>query len=89
MSNVTNYRNNAGIIMQKVVHLIMTLLAGLILFIGVLFIILPGPAIIILPLGIWLFNKYQPGKIDPYARKFMKFNERMAARLDSLFKRRS
>jgi len=73
--------------MQKIVSLFMTLLASLILFIGVLFIILPGPAIIILPLGIWLFNKYQPGKLDPYVKRFMKFNQRMADRLDRLFRR--
>ena len=73
--------------MKKITHLFMTLLAYLILFVGVLFIILPGPALIILPLGIWLLNKYQPGKVDPYARKFMALNQRLAAKLDRLFKR--
>ena len=71
--------------MRRLFHMTMTLFAGLIVLLGLLFIFLPGPAIIILPLGIWLFNKYQPGKLDPYLRKFMRFNQRAAAFLDRLF----
>ncbi len=74
--------------MRKVINAGMTLLASLILLLGVLFILLPGPAIIFLPLGIWLFNKYQPGKLAPYLRRFMRFNQRLAHRLDNLFRRR-
>ena len=74
--------------MRKVINMGMTLIASLIVLLGLLFIILPGPAIIFLPLGIWLFNKYQPGKLDPYLRRFMRFNQRMASRLDRLFGRR-
>ena len=72
--------------MRKIFQLGMTLIASVIVILGLLFIFLPGPAIIFLPLGIWLFNKYQPGKIDPYLRRFMRFNQRVAKRLDKWFK---
>ena len=73
--------------MRRIFHMTMSLFAGLIVLLGLLFIFLPGPAIIILPPGIWLFNKYQPGKLDPYLRKFMRFNQRAATFLDGLFKK--
>ena len=72
--------------MRKVINMGMTLIASLIVLLGLLFIILPGPAIIFLPLGIWLFNKYQPGKLDPFMKRFMRFNRRMADRLDRFFR---
>ena len=73
--------------MKKIFHFGMTMIASLIIVVGILFIILPGPAIIILPLGIWLFNKYQPGKLDPYMRRFMRFNQRCAKWLDKVFRK--
>lgn len=74
--------------MRKIFNMGMTFIASLIVLLGLLFIILPGPAIIFLPLGIWLFNKYQPGKLEPYLKRFMRFNQRMARRMDTFFAKR-
>jgi len=72
---------------RKVIHWSVTFIASILVLLGLLMIFLPGPAIIILPLGILLFNKVQPGKLDPYLRKFMRFNSRMASALDRFFKK--
>ena len=62
-----------------------SIIAAVLVFLGLLMIFLPGPAIIILPLGIYLFNKVQPGKIDPYLRGFMRFMRRAGHALDRFF----
>ncbi|NNJ72599.1 MAG: hypothetical protein HKP09_05410 [Enterobacterales bacterium] len=72
---------------KRVINFGISVLATLLVILGLLMIFLPGPAIIILPLGILLFNKVQPGKIDPYLRAFMRFMSRAGKSLDSLFKR--
>jgi hypothetical protein len=73
--------------MRLLIEWALLVVASLILVLGLLFIFLPGPAIIILPLGIWLFNKIRPGKLDPYLKRFMAFNQRLARRLDRWFSR--
>ena len=73
--------------MRLLVEWVLLIVASLVLLLGLLFIFLPGPAIIILPLGIWLFNKVRPGKLDPYLKRFMRWNQRMAKRLDKWFSR--
>lgn len=72
---------------KRVINFGISILAALLVFLGLLMIFLPGPAIIILPLGIYLFNKAQPGKIDPFLRGFMGFIRRAGRGLDNFFKR--
>ncbi len=72
---------------KRVINFGVSIVATMLVILGLLMIFLPGPAIIILPLGIYLFNKVQPGKIDPYLRGFMRFMARAGRGLDNFFKR--
>lgn len=72
--------------MKKILHWGVTLLASLLILVGIVFIVLPGPAIVVLGAGIWLFSRTHPGKIDPWVRQFMRINQRLARWVDGLFK---
>ena len=72
---------------KRAINLGISILAAFLVLVGLLMIFLPGPAIIILPLGIYLFNKVQPGKIDPYLKGFMRFMTRAGRSLDKFFQR--
>lgn len=59
-----------------------TLFAALLLLLGVLMIILPGPAMVIIPLALLLLNTQYPDKVRLYIRKFQRLLSRSANWLD-------
>ena len=73
--------------MKQVKKIAITLVGGGLLLIGLLFIILPGPAIIVIPLALILLSKEYPiAKI--WLRKFQRYSRKSAQKLDSFFARK-
>jgi len=56
--------------LKNIRKLAVTIIAGILLIFGILMIILPGPALIIIPLALVILNTYHPEKVRSYARKF-------------------
>lgn len=63
--------------------LVVTVIGGIILLLGILMIILPGPAIIIIPLALYILNAEHPEKVRKYVRKFQRGLSSFASWLDS------
>ena len=73
--------------MQVLKRAAITLVGGLILLIGLIFIILPGPAIIVIPLGLMILAKEYP-QARHWLHKFQRHSNKMAQKMDSYFTRR-
>ncbi|MFT5519908.1 MAG: hypothetical protein ACI9IA_000495 [Enterobacterales bacterium] len=63
-----------------------SILGSLLLVLGILMIILPGPALIIIPVALLILNTQHPEKVRKYARKFQRGFSRAAAWLDKKLK---
>lgn len=63
----------------------LTLLGGLSLFLGVLFIILPGPAIIFIPLGLALLSLEYP-IAKKWLKKYQRYSKEAALKTDSMIR---
>ena len=72
--------------MKELQKLLITIIGGVILLFGVLMIILPGPAIIIIPLALYILNAQHPEKVRKYVRKFQRGLSTFASWLDSKLK---
>jgi hypothetical protein len=64
-----------------------TIVAVVILFLGVIFIILPGPAIILIPVGLALLSLVYP-QARKWLRKFQRFMTVSAAKMDKMVRNR-
>ena len=58
--------------MKKFQKLVVTIIGGIVLLLGILMIILPGPAIIIIPLALYILNAQHPEKVRKYVKKFQR-----------------
>jgi len=63
--------------------LMVSLLGTILLIFGILLIILPGPAMIIIPLALVILNTQHPEKVRSAVRKFQKGLSRSAHWLDA------
>jgi len=72
--------------LKNIRKLAVTIIAGILLIFGILMIILPGPALIIIPLALVILNTYHPEKVRSYARKFQRGLSKAAAWLDKKIK---
>ncbi|SFC00952.1 PGPGW domain-containing protein [Pseudoalteromonas denitrificans] len=67
--------------------LAITLMGGILLLIGLIFIILPGPAIIFIPIALVLLSKEYPvAKV--WLSKFQRFSRKGAVKLDQFFSKK-
>jgi len=73
--------------MKQVKKIAITFAGGLLLLIGLLFIVLPGPAILIIPLALVLLSKEYPIAKE-WLRKFQRYSRKSAEKLDSFFAKR-
>jgi len=73
--------------MKQVKKIAITFAGGLLLLIGLLFIVLPGPAIIIIPLALVLLSKEYPIAKE-WLRKFQRYSRKSAEKLDAFFEKR-
>lgn len=72
--------------MKQIRKFIVTILGAFLLLIGILMIILPGPAIIIIPLALVILNVQYPQEVRKYARKFQRGLSKAATWLDEKFR---
>ena len=63
-----------------------SIIGSLLLIIGILMIILPGPALIIIPVALLILNAQHPEKVRKYARKFQRGLSKAATWLDRKLK---
>lgn len=73
-------------IMQQLKATAITMLGALLLVIGLLFVILPGPAILFIPLGLVLLS-FQYPKAKHWLRKYQRYSSRAAVKMDRFIKR--
>lgn len=73
--------------MKQVKKIAITFAGGLLLLIGLLFIVLPGPAILIIPLALVLLSKEYPIAKE-WLRKFQRYSRKSAEKLDAFFAKR-
>jgi len=71
---------------KQIRKLVVTIIAGLLLLVGILMVILPGPALIIIPLALVILNSQYPDKARVYLRKFQRGLSRAASFLDNKIK---
>ena len=69
--------------MKQLQKLVVTVVGGIILLLGILMVILPGPAIIIIPLALYILNTQHPDKVRIYVKKFQRGLSAFAEWLDS------
>ncbi len=74
--------------MKTIRKTVITIVGVLVLLIGVILIVLPGPALLVIPLGLLILSTEYPGA-RKYIRIFQRWLSRAAAKLDQLFKRRT
>ncbi len=58
--------------MKNVRKLVVSIFGALLLVVGILMIILPGPAIIIIPLALVVLNSQYPDKTRVFIKKFQR-----------------
>jgi len=73
--------------MKDVKKFIASIIGGILLLIGILMIILPGPALIIIPLALIILNSQYPDKSKIYIRKFQRWLSKSAHWLDNMIKK--
>ncbi len=72
--------------MKEIRKLVVSLIGGILLLVGILMIILPGPALIIIPLALVILNTQYPEKARIYIRKFQRLLSKAAHWLDKKIK---
>jgi len=81
------YKNFAGVSpLKQVRKFVISIIAAILLLVGILMIILPGPAIIIIPLALVILNNQYPDKVRVYIRKFQRGLSKAAHWLDKKFR---
>ncbi len=73
--------------MKNVRKLVVSIFAALLLLVGILMIILPGPAIIIIPLALVILNSQYPDKTRIFIKKFQHGLSRSATWMDKQVKK--
>ena len=68
--------------MKSLRKFVVSIVGALILLIGILMIILPGPALIIIPIALVILNAPHPEKVKRYTRKFQRGLTKAAAWMD-------
>jgi len=58
--------------MKNVRKLVVSILGAVLLLVGILMIILPGPAVIIIPLALVILNTQYPDKSRVFIKKFQR-----------------
>jgi hypothetical protein len=71
---------------KQIRKLVVTIIGSLLLLIGILMIILPGPALIIIPLALVILNAQYPDKVRGWIRKFQRGLSKAAIWLDKKIK---
>ncbi len=73
--------------MKNIKKIAITVAGGFLIAIGLIFILLPGPAIIFIPLGLILLSLEYP-IAKTWLRKFQRHSRKGAEKLDKFFSRR-
>ncbi|MCP3675540.1 MAG: tellurium resistance protein TerC [Gammaproteobacteria bacterium] len=68
--------------MKSIRKFVVSIVGALLLLIGILMIILPGPALIIIPIALVVLNSQHPDKVRRCTRKFQRGLSRAAAWMD-------
>ncbi len=72
--------------MKELRKLLISLIGGILLLLGVLMILLPGPAIIFIPLALYILNSQYLEKSKVYIKKFQRILSKSAKWLDDKIK---
>ena len=72
--------------MKQFRKLIISIVGSFLLLIGIFMIVLPGPAVIFIPLALYVLNSQYPNKTRSYIRKFQRGISNGAAWLDEKFR---
>ncbi len=75
-----------GAQMENVKNKAIALLGAVLLFIGVLFIILPGPAILFIPLGLVLLSFEYP-IAKQWLKKYQRYSRKTAVQMDNMVRK--
>ncbi|WOH35721.1 PGPGW domain-containing protein [Thalassotalea fonticola] len=71
--------------MEQLKTKIISIFGGIILFIGVIFLVLPGPAILFIPLGLAMLSfEYPIAKV--WLKKYQRFSSKAARKTDSFIR---
>ncbi len=73
--------------MKNVRKLVVSIFGALLLLVGILMIILPGPAIIFIPLALVILNSQYPDKTGIFIKKFQRGLSRSATWMDKQVKK--
>jgi len=73
--------------LKQLRKLAITIIGSILLSIGLLMIILPGPAFIIIPLALLLLNNQYPDKVKIYIKKFQRSLSNAGQWLDQRIRR--
>ena len=73
--------------MKNVRKLVVSILGAILLLVGILMIILPGPAVIIIPLALVILNTQYPDKTRLFIKKFQRGLSGSATWMDNLVKK--
>ena len=73
--------------MKNVRKLVVSIIGAILLLVGILMIILPGPAVIIIPLALVILNTQYPDKTRAYIKKFQQGLSGSATWLDKQVKK--
>lgn len=73
--------------MNDIRKFIVSVISGLLLFIGIIMVLLPGPALILIPLALLILKTQHPEKAKVYVRKFQRFLSKSAHWLDNIIKK--
>ena len=73
--------------MKNVRKLVVSILGAILLLVGILMIILPGPAVIIIPLALVILNTQYPDKTRAFIKKFQRGLSKSATWLDKQVKK--
>ena len=68
--------------MKNLRKFVVSIVGALLLLIGILMIILPGPALIIIPIALVILNAQHPDNVKRYAGNFQRGLSRAAAWMD-------
>lgn len=72
--------------LKSIRKFVVSIVGAVILLIGILMIILPGPALIIIPIALVILNAQHPDKVKRYTRKFQRGLSKAAAWMDQKVK---
>lgn len=74
--------------MKSIRKVLVTVTGVIVLLVGIILIVLPGPAFLVIPLGLLILSTEYPGA-RKWIRVFQRWLSRAGAKLDQIFKRRA